>query len=116
MRSKFYAVISVVVVLTMLAVACGPAADTTAGAAGAGSKDPTTWVETSIGDPETLDPSLTYETGGGEIIQNHRNRDSRALETRLAVENCLVYDDMFAPVHDGFLIDTHSTTELFRDI
>ena len=70
MRSKFYAVISVVVVLTMLAVACGPAADTTAGAAGAGSKDPTTWVETSIGDPETLDPSLTYETGGGEIIQN----------------------------------------------
>jgi peptide/nickel transport system substrate-binding protein len=70
MRSKFYAVISVVVVLTMLAVACGPAADTTAGAAGAGSKDPTTWVETSIGDPETLDPSLTYETGGGEINQN----------------------------------------------
>ena len=83
MRSKFFAVFSVVVIFAMFAVACGPAAapaaegeaapaaeEAAAPAAAATSKDPTTWVELSIGDPETLDPSLTYETGGGEIIQN----------------------------------------------
>ena len=34
------------------------------------SKDPTTYVEATIGEPETLDPALAYETAGGEIIQN----------------------------------------------
>ncbi|MBI3160971.1 MAG: ABC transporter substrate-binding protein, partial [Chloroflexi bacterium] len=34
------------------------------------SKDPTTLVVATIGEPETLDPALAYETAGGEIIQN----------------------------------------------
>jgi len=72
MRSKILVLISVLTVFAMLAVSCGPSASTsTTGAASAAtSKDPTTWVETTFGEPETLDPSLTYETGGGEILQN----------------------------------------------
>jgi peptide/nickel transport system substrate-binding protein len=35
-----------------------------------GSKDPTTLVNAGIGEPETLDPALAYETAGGEVIQN----------------------------------------------
>ena len=34
------------------------------------SKDSTTLVTVSFGEPETLDPALAYETAGGEIIQN----------------------------------------------
>jgi peptide/nickel transport system substrate-binding protein len=34
------------------------------------SKDPTTYTWSSFGDPETFDPSLCYETAGGQIIQN----------------------------------------------
>src|SRR3712207_1093077 len=34
------------------------------------SKDPTTFVAVEFGEPETLDPALSYETAGGEIIQN----------------------------------------------
>jgi peptide/nickel transport system substrate-binding protein len=79
---KFFAVFSVLVVFAMLAVSCGPAAapaapgEAPAAPAPAGepvavtSKDPTTWVETTFGEPQTLDPSLTYETAGGEILQN----------------------------------------------
>jgi peptide/nickel transport system substrate-binding protein len=71
MRSKLFAVFSVVAIFAMLIVACGPAAAPEEEAPGViTSKDPTTWVELTIGDPETLDPSLTYETGGGEILQN----------------------------------------------
>jgi len=33
------------------------------------SKDPTTFVATTFGEPELIDPSLTYETAGGQIIQ-----------------------------------------------
>jgi peptide/nickel transport system substrate-binding protein len=32
--------------------------------------DPSTFVYTTFGDSETLDPALNYETSGGEIIQN----------------------------------------------
>jgi peptide/nickel transport system substrate-binding protein len=32
------------------------------------SKDPTTWVEVTFGDPETLDPAFDYETGGGGVL------------------------------------------------
>jgi ABC-type transport system substrate-binding protein len=71
MRSKIFVLISVLAVFAMIAVSCGPSAETTTGAAAATtSKDPTTWVETTFGEPETLDPSLTYETAGGEILQN----------------------------------------------
>ena len=34
------------------------------------SKDPTTLVNVTFGEPETLDPALDYETSGGEIIQS----------------------------------------------
>ena len=34
------------------------------------SKDPTTFVESTIGEPETLDPALDYETAGGEVVSN----------------------------------------------
>jgi len=34
------------------------------------SKDPTTLVNVTFGEPETFDPALDYETAGGEIIQN----------------------------------------------
>ncbi|MEW5938269.1 MAG: ABC transporter substrate-binding protein [Chloroflexota bacterium] len=34
------------------------------------SKDKTTFYEVTIGEPETLDPALAYETAGGEVIQN----------------------------------------------
>jgi peptide/nickel transport system substrate-binding protein len=34
------------------------------------SKDPTTFVQETFGDADTLDPALDYETAGGQIIQN----------------------------------------------
>ena len=85
MRSKWYVLLTSLVVLATLLVACQPAgtaAEEAAPAAGAveeaadaasfwrTSKDPTTWVETTFGDPETLDTSRDYETAGGEIIAN----------------------------------------------
>ena len=36
----------------------------------ADAKNPDTMVVASIGDPETLDPALDYETAGAEVIQN----------------------------------------------
>jgi len=36
----------------------------------AGAKNPTTMTELTIGEPETLDPALAYETAGGEILDN----------------------------------------------
>jgi len=69
MRSKLFAVFSIFTVFAFLAVSCGPSAAPAAATAGK-SKDPTTWTEATFGEPETLDPSLTYETSGGEILQN----------------------------------------------
>jgi peptide/nickel transport system substrate-binding protein len=37
------------------------------------SKDPTTMVYYTFGEPETLDPALDYETSGGDIIANTYN-------------------------------------------
>lgn len=37
---------------------------------GAGSKDPTTFTNVSIGEPDTLDPALAYDTASGEVIQS----------------------------------------------
>ena len=34
------------------------------------STDPTTYIEVTFGDPDTLDPALDYETAGGGVIQN----------------------------------------------
>lgn len=94
MRKMFY-ILSLLIVSSMLLAACGGAATTPEPAAPApvepgapapapeepaapepevpaamGSKDPTTLVVATIGEPETLDPALAYETAGGEIIQN----------------------------------------------
>jgi peptide/nickel transport system substrate-binding protein len=33
-------------------------------------KNPDTFIEATIGEPDTLDPALDYETAGGEILQN----------------------------------------------
>jgi len=87
---KFFALLSLLVVASMVLAACGgsapaaeaPAAEAPAAEAPAAeapaeessmgfkSSDPTTFVSATIGEPETLDPALAYETAGGEIIQN----------------------------------------------
>ncbi len=81
---KLFALLSLLVVASMMLSACGPTAtETTAPEPGApeatqapgtpsgiASADPTTFVVATIGEPETLDPALAYETAGGEIIQN----------------------------------------------
>jgi peptide/nickel transport system substrate-binding protein len=93
---KMFALLSFLVLASMVLSACGGAAAPTAAAtqapasteapavteaptsaateapatSGLKSKDPTTYVEATIGEPETLDPALNYETAGGEIIQN----------------------------------------------
>jgi ABC-type transport system substrate-binding protein len=36
---------------------------------GAGSPDPTTFTEVTIGEPDTFDPALAYDTASGEVIQ-----------------------------------------------
>ena len=93
---KLFTILSLLMVASMLLAACGgaapaeepaapapaepaapapaePAAPATAepsAPAAMGSKDPTTFVSVQIGEPETLDPALAYETAGGEVIQN----------------------------------------------
>lgn len=90
MRKLFY-LLSLLIVFSMLLSACGGAATqapapapTEPGAstpaepvspapeapAAIHSKDPTTLVIATIGEPETLDPALAYETAGGQVIQN----------------------------------------------
>ncbi len=88
---KLFALLSLLVVASMLLTACGgatptqapaeepaateapaeePAATEAPAASGLKSKDPTTFVNVTFGGPETLDPALDYETSGAEIIQN----------------------------------------------
>ena len=87
---KLYAVFGLLIVASMILAACGPtptavptaaatqppAAATEAPPAtevvptGPQSKDPTTFVEVTIGDADTLDPALAYDTASGEVIQN----------------------------------------------
>jgi peptide/nickel transport system substrate-binding protein len=94
---KMFALLSLLVLASMVLSACGGAAAPTAAATQAPasteapavteaptsaateapatsgaikSKDPTTFVNATIGEPETLDPALAYETAGGEVIQN----------------------------------------------
>lgn len=75
---KLLVAISLLVVLSLLLSACTattPAAtgDTTGPeteTAAPKSKDPTTFVYATIGDIDTLDPALAYDTASGEIIQN----------------------------------------------
>ncbi|MFH1183783.1 MAG: ABC transporter substrate-binding protein [Chloroflexota bacterium] len=77
---KLLFVLSLLVASSMLLSACGPAGTAEAPApaepgapaapAGEGSKDPTTFTYVQFGEPETLDPALDYETGGGHIVAN----------------------------------------------
>ena len=93
---KLFALLSLLVVASMILAACGGAAPTEApptepGAqepteapaepteaptteepapTGTTSKDPTTFVSVSFGEPDLLDPALDYETAGGEVLQN----------------------------------------------
>jgi peptide/nickel transport system substrate-binding protein len=91
---KLFALLSLLVLASMILAACGGAAPATQPPAatdqpaatepattdepaatepatsGFTSKDPTTYVSAQIGEAETLDPALNYETGGAEIIQN----------------------------------------------
>ena len=90
MRKQVFAIVSLLIVATMLLTACGtPTAaepvvitqivegqtvvitatpEAVAPVEAATSKDPTTWVEATFGEPETLDPAYDYETGGGGIL------------------------------------------------
>lgn len=87
---KSFVILSVLLVASMLLAACGsttattapaattaaPAAATTAPettAAAPTSKDPTSFVEVTAGDIDTLDPALAYDTASGEVIQNVYN-------------------------------------------
>jgi peptide/nickel transport system substrate-binding protein len=47
-----------------------PAATATTASSGGAVKTPDTMVETSIGDPESLDPAWLYDTGSGEVAFN----------------------------------------------
>lgn len=85
---KTFAFLSLLVIASMALAACGGgAATTTVPAAsdateapttdtsgdtvsGFKSKDPTSFINVTFGEPDVLDPALDYETAGSEIIQN----------------------------------------------
>src|SRR5512133_3193977 len=86
---KLFALLSLLVLASMILSACGgtpapatqapqatkepsqePATTSEPATSGVASKDPTTFLQAVIGEPESLDPALAYETAGGEIIQN----------------------------------------------
>lgn len=90
MRNKVFAVVSILILASMVLGACAPATPqeviktvvvekegqqvvvtaTPPPPPEFKSKDPSTFVQVVFGEPETLDPALDYETAGGEIIQN----------------------------------------------
>ena len=75
MRSKWYVVVTIISIFTMVFASCGPSAGgLTGGAAATTSKDPTTWVEAEFGEPDSLDIVYTYESAGGEVIENVYDR------------------------------------------
>src|SRR5688572_2861035 len=89
---KLFALLSLLVVASMVLVACGapapatqppvtteepaateaPATEAPATEAPAGftSKDPTTFISVSFGEPNSLDPAYDYETAGSEVLGN----------------------------------------------
>jgi peptide/nickel transport system substrate-binding protein len=90
---KLSVLLSLLVLASMILAACGGAAPATQAPAatdepaapeateapateeapttsGPTSKDPTTFVAVSFGEPDLLDPALDYETAGGEVLQN----------------------------------------------
>ncbi len=87
---KLFALLSLLVIASMALSACGPGAapttapgtdateapstDPTEAPADTGgaakSKDPTTFVSVSFGEPDSLDPAFDYETAGSEVLGN----------------------------------------------
>lgn len=65
-KSKLLSVVGLLVTASMVLTSTAPVF----AAAGAQSKDPTSFSVVTFGEPETLDPALDYETAGSEIIQN----------------------------------------------
>jgi peptide/nickel transport system substrate-binding protein len=86
MNKKILTILSMLLVFGMLLVSCGSSAEPAAAepttaeepaaaeeapaAAAFASKDPTTYTMATIGEPDTLDPAIDYETAGSEISQN----------------------------------------------
>jgi peptide/nickel transport system substrate-binding protein len=88
MRTKVLALVGTLAVASMLLTACGAptpetiiqtvvvegtpmvVTPTAAPPAEVKSKDPTTFVEATIGEPDSLDPAWDYETAGGGIVAN----------------------------------------------
>jgi peptide/nickel transport system substrate-binding protein len=81
---KLLVLLSLLVAASMILSACGPATTAAPGeepsvpeepsgeepSGAAASKDPSTFVVVSFGEPDLLDPALDYETAGGEVLQN----------------------------------------------
>jgi peptide/nickel transport system substrate-binding protein len=87
---KLFVLLSLLVAASMVLAACGAPAPATqapvttdepaptteepaateAPATGAASKDPTTFIAVSFGEPDSLDPALDYETAGSEVLNN----------------------------------------------
>jgi len=108
---KIFVVLSLLVAASMALSACGPAgtqapgepeapgAPAPSGSGAMVSKDPTTWVNVTFGEPDLLDPALDYETAGSEIIQNvyeglvfFKGESASEVEPQLA-ESYTVSDD-----------------------
>ena len=68
MRKHVLTVVSLLIMATMVLSACGTTKPAAPAATDFKSKDSTTWVEATFGDPETLDPAFDYETGGGGVL------------------------------------------------
>ena len=87
MKSKWYLLLTILVILSTLLVSCGPAAPASESTTSTGSdeetgeemisaksKDPTVWLEATFGEPDTFDITHAYESAGGEIIENVYDR------------------------------------------
>ena len=122
---KLFSLLSLLVLASMVLAACGgtpattapvdepttaPADEPTTAPVDEGkvitSKDPASFVNVTIGEPETLDPALAYETAGGEIIQN-------------VYETLVFYDgeatDKFVPMlAESFEVSADGTVYTFK--
>jgi len=86
---KLFTLLSLLVIASMALAACAPATASATEApgavateppqateapaeptGGAKSKDPTTFISVSFGEPDSLDPAFDYETAGSEVLGN----------------------------------------------